>query len=91
MKIFQRIFIILGLGVLVALVTWAAVSVISIANMPTDTMDYTAPMAPNVSIATPGFMGYIKPLVLITLVVVIEQIIENSINKKKRRAQITNP
>lgn len=90
MKIFQRILIILGLGAIIALVTWAAVAVISIANLPTDTMDYAAPMAPEMSISTSGFMGYIKPLLMISLVVIIEQFIENLFGKKKKTTQATN-
>jgi hypothetical protein len=90
MKIFQRILIILGLSALMALVTWAAVTVISIANLPTDTMDFTAPITQEMSIPTSGFMGYIKPLLMISLVVIIEQFLENLFSKKKKRAKAIN-
>ena len=90
MKTFKRILIILGVAALVALLTWAAVEVINIASLPTDTMDDIAPMPADLSITVPGFMGYIKPLVLMTLVVVIEQFIEKLFTKRGRRAQLTN-
>lgn len=91
MKTFQRILIILGAATLVAVVLWAAVSVISIAILPTDTMDYPTPKDIDVSIAVPGFIGYIKPLILITLVVIVEQFIEKRFAKKKTEALSATP
>jgi hypothetical protein len=85
MKSLQRVLIILAAAVLVSLITWSVVTVITIASMPTDTMDFT-PQMPSIHIDMGlSFLGIFKSLVPIVLIVAVEQAIETWLGRKRNR------
>ena len=84
MKTLQRILIILAVAALLSLISWAAVNVITVASMPTDTMDYNPPMRTfNIDLGL-SFLGIFQSLVPIALIVAVEQIIEYLWGRKRK-------
>ena len=84
MKTLQRILIILAATVLICLITWSIVTVVMIASMPIDTMDFTPQMpAIQIDMGLP-FLGIFKSLVPIALIVAVEQIIEYLWGRKRK-------
>lgn len=85
MKTLQRIFILLTAAILVSLITWAVVTVVTIASLPTDTIDYYPSMpAFHIDLGLSS-LGIFESLVPITLIIVIEQVIEKWINKQRKK------
>ena len=83
MKILQRIFVLLAAAVLVSLITWAAVTVVTVASLPTDTMDYYPSMpAFNIDMGMSS-LGIFQSLVPIALMVAVEQAIEKWLRRKR--------